>query len=158
MPAHTTLDKKDWQILEILQRNGRITMTRLGEQVGLSQPAAAERVAKLEASGVIAGYSAEVDLARLGLEVRAIIRLKTNYRNVMECVELLEREPNVVVAHQVSGDDCLSIEIVSRSMADLEGLGRKIAEFGQVAVAIVMKEFAKKPVARAALSAPSPTR
>lgn len=158
MPTPATLDDKDWTILDVLQEDGRISMTRLGEKVGLSQPATAERVAKLEAAGVITGYGARLDLTRLGLDVRALIRLKTNYRNVMECVELLERSPNVVVAHQISGDDCLYIEIMTRNMNELEELGRKIAEFGQVAVAIVLKDFAQKPITRAALGVPSPAR
>ena len=61
------LDKKDRQILMALQRDARQSLSALGKQIGLSQPAMSERVKKLEDAGVITGYAARVDLAAVGL-------------------------------------------------------------------------------------------
>ena len=61
------LDKKDRQILMALQADARQSLSALGKQIGLSQPAMSERVKKLEDAGVIVGYQARIDLAAAGL-------------------------------------------------------------------------------------------
>lgn len=61
-----TLDPTDWAILVELQRDGRIPLTELGRRVNLSASAATERLKRLESTGVISGYRADVDLAKVG--------------------------------------------------------------------------------------------
>jgi Lrp/AsnC family leucine-responsive transcriptional regulator len=58
--SKTTLDARDWQLLELLQKDARAGYAELGRRVGLSAPAAAERVKRLEDAGVIRGYRADV--------------------------------------------------------------------------------------------------
>ena len=65
------LDATDWRILAELQRDGRLSYNRLAQRVNLSSPAVAERVRRLEESGVITGYGARVDAARAGLPLTA---------------------------------------------------------------------------------------
>ena len=62
-----SLDATDWSILVEVQRDGRIPLTELGRRVSLSASATTERVERLEAAGVITGYRADVDLAKVGL-------------------------------------------------------------------------------------------
>src|SRR5437867_11979910 len=69
------LDAVGWSILGALQENARISFAALGRRVGLTAPAAAERVRQMEDAGVIRGYRAEVGLERLGLAVTAVIRV-----------------------------------------------------------------------------------
>jgi len=71
------LDRVDRRILELLQDDGRLTGAEVGRRVGLSQPAASARIARLEKTGVISGYHAVVDAAVVGLNIRAVIRLRT---------------------------------------------------------------------------------
>src|SRR5690606_12869579 len=70
------LDARDWQLLEALQQDARQGYAELGRQVGLSAPAVAERVHRLEEAGVIAGYRAIVDPRRLGYSIDAMVRLR----------------------------------------------------------------------------------
>jgi len=70
------LDATDRQIIGKLARNGRISFAELGRRVSLSSPAVAERVKRLELSGVIAGYRAEIDPRALGYQLTAIVRVK----------------------------------------------------------------------------------
>ncbi len=63
------LDPTDWAILGELQRDGRIALSELGRRVNLSASATTERVRRLESAGVITGYRAEVDLAKVGYAV-----------------------------------------------------------------------------------------
>lgn len=62
------LDPTDIAIIEAMQENGRIAISELGRRVGLSQPAASERVKRLEDRGIIVGYAARIDPTALGIE------------------------------------------------------------------------------------------
>lgn len=64
--SQSSLDGTDWQILRELQQDARLSFNELGRRVNLSAPAAAERVRKLEDKGVINGYSAQINPAKVG--------------------------------------------------------------------------------------------
>ncbi len=100
------LDRLDRKILDALQRNGRMTMTELGEQIGLSTSPCSERVRRLERQGVITGYHARVDPQAIGktLLVFVEITLSSKSGEVFEAVrrELLHM-PEVLECHLVSG-------------------------------------------------------
>ena len=72
---HRDLDRTDWAILAELQRDARLSYLALGKLIGLSGPATAERVRRLEAAGIIGGYRAVVDRARVGYSVTAFVRM-----------------------------------------------------------------------------------
>jgi len=69
------LDDLDWDILDILQLEGRIGYRELGRRVGLSAPAVAARLRKLEAAGVISGYKAVISPEHVGLRVEAFVQM-----------------------------------------------------------------------------------
>jgi Lrp/AsnC family leucine-responsive transcriptional regulator len=71
-----SLDPTDWAILVEVQRDGRIPLTELGRRVNLSASATTERVKRLESSGIISGYRADIDLRKVGFAVLAVVRLK----------------------------------------------------------------------------------
>ena len=73
MGAFDRIDETDARILELLQRDGRESYAEVGQAVGMSGPSAHERVKKLEARGIIRGYSALVDPTLLGYGVLAYI-------------------------------------------------------------------------------------
>lgn len=102
----TDLDRTDRKILDILQRQGRISMTDLAEQIGLSTSPCSERVRRMEREKVITGYHARVDPAALGknLLVFVEIRLSSKSGDVFDKVrkELLH-VPEVMECHLVSG-------------------------------------------------------
>src|SRR5438270_8336889 len=74
------LDPVDWNLLELLQEDARLTYAELGRRVSLSPPAVADRVRRLETEGVISGYRAEVDVAKLGFPMQAVIRIIASAR------------------------------------------------------------------------------
>src|SRR5690606_24406292 len=100
------LDRIDRKILDILQRQGRISMTELAEQIGLSTSPCSERVRRMERDKVITGYHARVDPAALGktLLVFVEITLSSKSGDVFDKVrqELLHL-PEVMECHLVSG-------------------------------------------------------
>jgi DNA-binding Lrp family transcriptional regulator len=76
LQKETPLDSTHWHILRELQRDARLSYRELGRRVGLSAPGAAERVRKLEDAGVLMGYQAQLNLAKVGLPLTAWIQLR----------------------------------------------------------------------------------
>lgn len=100
-------DRVDRKILDILQRDGRISITDLAQQVGLSATPCAERVRRLERNGVITGYHARVSpqALRKNLLVFLEIKLSAKSDEVFEKIRReLQRMPDVMECHLVSGD------------------------------------------------------
>ena len=101
------LDRIDRKILEVLQRNGRISNADLSEQVGLSATPCAERVRRLERDGVITGYHARVNPAALGLTLLVFVEIKLSAKSA-DVFDRVRRElqylPEVLECHLVSGD------------------------------------------------------
>jgi Lrp/AsnC family leucine-responsive transcriptional regulator len=125
MPAEdSTIDAYDSRILAELQQDARISMAELGRRVHLSQPAVTERVRKLELHGVVKGYRAVVDYARLGYGIRAMVRVgRVEYARV---VKLIEQTPEVINAFNVTGEDSWILEI---AVIDVEHLDAVVTRF-----------------------------
>ena len=119
------LDRIDLKILDVLQRDGRISMTDLAERVNLSATPCSERVKRLEREGIIMGYYARVNPAALGksLLVFLEIKLSTKSDDVFEKVKKeLEYVPEVMECHLVSGDFDYLIKARIAQMADYRTL------------------------------------
>jgi Lrp/AsnC family leucine-responsive transcriptional regulator len=102
-----TLDAVDRQILEILQKDGRITMTDLAVQIGLSATPCTERVRRLERDGIISGYHARVNPHSLGQSILVFIevRLAAKSREILTKVrESFDEIADIMECHLVSGD------------------------------------------------------
>ncbi len=122
MPEHVP-DRVDRAIVAQLQRDGRIANVDLAEAVGLSPSACLRRVKALEASGIIAGYHAEVNRARAGLGLTVFIGLKVD-RHSRETSSLIEQAllaiPEVVACYVVSGSDDFIVEAAVPDLGSYE--------------------------------------
>src|SRR5512142_1489837 len=99
------MDAVDLRILDMLQRDGRATQMELAKAVGLSQPAVAERIRKLEERGVITGYHARVDSGKLGLDVTALIDVDIEHpRFFAAFAKKVISLPEVLECHRVAGE------------------------------------------------------
>jgi Lrp/AsnC family leucine-responsive transcriptional regulator len=136
MAEVSEFDAWDGRILEELQKDARVTMAELGRRVHLSQPAVTERVRKLELSGVIKGYRAEVDTTRLGYGIRAIVRVgRAEYQRV---VRLIEQTPEVVNAWNVTGEDSWVMEIAVIDVPHLDAVVTKFCILTETSTCIVL--------------------
>ena len=140
------LDKKDRQILMALQRDARQSLSALGKQIGLSQPAMSERVKKLEDAGVITGYAARVDLAAVGLGLQAVVRVRTTHAYIQHYVQLFQSMPEVLDAVRVTGEDCFVVRCAFGQSADLERVVDALAAHGSVSTALVLSHPVSKAV------------
>ncbi|WP_406077446.1 Lrp/AsnC family transcriptional regulator [Micromonospora sp. NBC_00858] len=131
------LDAVDWSILIELQDDGRLPITELSRRVKLSASATTERVRRLEATGVISGYRAEVDLPKAGFAVLAVVRLKYPGSRHEPLRDLLERRPEILECLRTTGDDCYVLKVAATSMAHLEQVVNALASFGSTTTNVV---------------------
>ncbi|ABZ84383.1 transcriptional regulator, asnc family [Heliomicrobium modesticaldum Ice1] len=114
-------DAVDCRILQHLQRNGRVTQTELASLVGLSSPAVAERIKKLEEKGVIQGFQARLNPKALDLGLTAFISLRLDHPNSYpQFVEQILGCPYILECHRVTGEDGFLLKIRVKDTVELE--------------------------------------
>src|ERR1041385_4293724 len=121
-----SLDPIDYKLLDLLQRDGRMTQLEMAAEVGLSQPAVAERMRKLEQEGFILGYVARVDGKKLGKDITAFIGVRIEHPkyNAGFGKKILE-VPDVLECHRITGPDSYLLKVVTE---DTESLDRLISD------------------------------
>ncbi|MBI5608925.1 MAG: Lrp/AsnC family transcriptional regulator [Deltaproteobacteria bacterium] len=117
------MDVADQLILERLQQDSRITQQELAREVGLAQPTVAERIRKLEHSGVIRGYVAKVDATMLGKEITAFVGVSIEHpRYFDEFTDAVLGMDDVLECHRVAGEDSYLLKVKSATPATLDDL------------------------------------
>ena len=115
------MDDIDRQIVALLRQNARRSFQSIGMRVSLSAPAVKRRVDKLEADGVIRGYTAQVDPGRYGWGTHAFVELYTEGRMAAaEVREAVERHPEVEAGYTVAGEASAMLHVRARDTAHLE--------------------------------------
>lgn len=132
------IDGTAWQLLEVLQQDGRLSYAELGRRVGMSLSAVAERIKRLEDAGVITGYHARVNPEALGLPLTALVGLKLPASQYKRFLEQAEELPEVRECHHITGDDAFIIKVQVSSMAKLEETIGKLSRFGQTRTSVIM--------------------
>lgn len=117
------MDHIDYRILDLLQRDARTTQVQIAEAVGLSQPSVADRVRKLEQSGLVLGYAARLDPRRMGNDIRAFVGVRVSHpRHHEGFVRRILQVDDVLECHRVAGLDSYLLKVVSRNTATLDDL------------------------------------
>jgi Lrp/AsnC family transcriptional regulator, leucine-responsive regulatory protein len=130
-------DVTNRRILEELQGDGRISLAELGRRVGLSPPAVAERVQRLERDGVITGYHATVNPRALGYALTSVIRIRPAPRQIPKVAELARATPEIVECHRITGEDCFFMKATVRDVEHLEELIDRFVLYGQTTTSII---------------------
>lgn len=141
------MDATDVAILRELRTDARLSWAELGRRVHLSSPAVIERVRRLEAKGVIRGYSAILDPAKLGRPVTALIRLKTHPGVFATVLEYLDSCPEVIACDRVTGADCFVIRACLSSVQALEKLSDRLMDYGSPESEIVLSSPIQRSLA-----------
>ncbi len=131
------LDGTNLLLLRELQGDARLSLAELGRRVGLSSPAVAERIARLEQSGAILGYHAEIDPRALGCSLTVIVRLRPAPGQLYNAAELARQTPEVVECHRVTGEDCYVMKAHVRDVLHLEEVIDRFAVLGQTTTSVV---------------------
>ena len=144
-------DATNLRLLAELQADARLSLAELGRRVGLSSPAVADRLKRLEDEGVITGYRADVNPRALGYTLGVIIRIRPAPRQIAAVAKLARDTPEVLECHRVTGDDCYVMTAYVRDVEHLEHLIDQFVAYGQTTSSIMQSS----PVPRRGLAAPA---
>ena len=114
-----SLDRTDLALLALLQREGRISNAELAERVSLSASACLRRVQRLEQAGVLSGYAALIDPARVGLGLQAFVRVQLARHDAPAIAEFTDRIntwDEVVACHALTGDMDYLLHVVVQDL------------------------------------------
>ncbi len=132
------LDAVDWRLVAELQADGRLSYKELGRRINLSAPAVAERVRRLEESGVLTGYRAVVDARRAGYPILAFVQMQCSLGACLLKTSTAGDYPEIVEVHKLSGDHCTMIKVRAASLAHLEGLFERLGKHGEMRTSVVL--------------------
>jgi Lrp/AsnC family transcriptional regulator, leucine-responsive regulatory protein len=131
------LDDVNLRLLKELQADGRLGMAELGRRIGMSAPAVAERVQRLERAGVIVGYHAELDPAALGFPIGAVVRIRPAPGQLPRIPEIARDTPAVAECFRITGEDCFLLKLHLRSIDELEDILDRFTPYGLTTTSIV---------------------
>ncbi|WP_326554281.1 Lrp/AsnC family transcriptional regulator [Micromonospora sp. NBC_01813] len=144
------MDEMDWALLRELQADARLSFSELSRRVHLSPPAVAERVRRLEESGVVSGYHAHVDLTRAGWSVIALIRMSCYGSHCILRDPQVPTWPEILEIHRITGDACSMLKVAAASMDQFEDVIDRLAPYGQPSSTMVLSTpLAWRPVTAA---------
>ena len=134
------LDRISWKIVEELQQDARISWAELGRRVGLTTPAVAERVHRLEKLGVIRGFHADISLERLGLPILIFVRLSmAGPESMVRSFQLqVKNWAEVLECHRVTGSDSFILKARVVSVEHLERFLDNLGHYGTTSTATVL--------------------
>ena len=131
------LDNIDKKIIEMLQKNARVSIKDIAKEVFLSSPAVSARIEYLEKSGIISGYHAQVNRMFLGYHIKAFINLEVEPSQKKEFYPFIQAIPNVIECNCVTGDYSMLIEVAYRSTVELDHFINVLQQFGRTKTLIV---------------------
>ena len=151
MATKPTLDAIDRRILALLSADGRASYQSVADRVGLSRPAVMERVKRLEESGYITGYGAQLDRKKLGYPVTAFVAMRygnPTYVGDESRIRQMAKHPGVLECHHVAGEDCYILKVVAPYLEGVQAILRTLTE-GQKSIntrtTIVLGTVFEKP-------------
>jgi Lrp/AsnC family leucine-responsive transcriptional regulator len=142
--ADKLLDDVGWRILHELQENARLSLAELGRRVGLSTPAALERVRRMEEQRIILGYHADVDRAKVGIPITAFIRISVQGEALKKAIAAAESLDEVLECHRVTGTDSFVMKVGVSSIEHLQALFDYFSPYVATTTSIVLSS----PVSR----------
>jgi Lrp/AsnC family transcriptional regulator, leucine-responsive regulatory protein len=140
------LDETGWQLLRLLQDNARQSFRQIGDIIGMTAPAVAERVRRLEDAGIVVGYRAELDLEQVGLPILAFIYLTCNSIQSRRFREAVADMPQIIECHCVTGSETYILKVAVASVRHLEHLLLDLTNHGEVRTSLVLSTQVKTRV------------
>ncbi len=130
----------NWGILQCLQANSRESFASIGGKVGLTPPAVAERVKKMEDMGILEGYKAKISHHRVGYQLKAIITLRAFMGKLKPFLEMVRSLEEVLNCYRVTGNENIIMEVVLRDQFHLEKFIDELIQYGETRTHIILSE------------------
>ena len=143
---HKVVDDLNWSILDELQKNARLSTTEIGRRVGLSAPAVADRIEKMEEAGIIKGYHTLLDYDKLDLTIRAFILFKNKDLKHPELIKLVDSMHEVVEWHTITGSYAVLLKIATTTSERLAKIIEQLEEHGETNTSLILSKNAGSSV------------
>ena len=128
------------KILECLQLNSRQTNTNIAQQVGITSPAVAERIRKMEDAGIIEGYHTKVSPFELGYQLKAIITLRAFMGKLKPFLEKVKTYEEVLNCYRITGNENIVMEVILKDQKHLEKFIDQLITYGESKTQIVLSD------------------
>lgn len=138
------MDTTDRQLLDHLGADARLSLKQLGEHVGLTSPAVAERIRRLEERGAIRGYMADIDPQSLGFTLQAIVRIRPLPGKLRAVEKLMAGIPQLCECDKVTGEDCFIARLYLRTIEELDDVVGRIGDHAQTSTSIVKAQVVRR--------------
>ncbi len=135
------IDATNWTILECLQQNARLSNAEIGRKVGLSSPAVAERIKKMEDYGVLEGYKAKVSYSKTGYQLKAIITLRAFMGRLKPFLLKVSDFKEVLNCYRITGNENIIMEVVLRDQIHLQEFIDGLITYGEVKTHIILSNL-----------------
>ncbi|MGC6438023.1 MAG: Lrp/AsnC family transcriptional regulator [Flavobacteriaceae bacterium] len=134
------LDAIHSKILDKLQSNARVSNTFIAQHVGISSPAVAERIKKMEDSGVISGYHAKVNYDTIGHGIRALITVRAFMGRLKPFLHKIKTYKEVVNCYRITGNENIVMEVVIKDQKHLENFIDELISYGETKTQIILSD------------------
>lgn len=132
------IDAVNWKILECLQKNSRQSNTEIAKTVGISSPAVAERIRKMEDAGIIEGYLTKLSYYETGHQLKTIITLRVFMGRLKPFLEKVTTFKEVVNCYRVTGNENIVMEVVLKNQKHLGMFIDQLITYGETKTQIVL--------------------
>ncbi|WP_273566208.1 Lrp/AsnC family transcriptional regulator [Maribacter halichondriae] len=140
---NTKIDDLNWRILECLQENARESFANIGRKIGLTPPAVAERVKKMEDLGILQGYKAMVSHSLTGHQLKAIITLRAFMGKLKSFLEMVPLLDEVINCYRITGNENIVMEVVLKDQFHLEKFIDRLIQYGETRTHIILSNVVK---------------
>jgi Lrp/AsnC family leucine-responsive transcriptional regulator len=138
------MDQTDQELLRLLSVDARMSLKSLADEVGMSSPAIAERLQKLQENEVIRAFTLDLNAEAMGYPMVAIVRIRPLPGKLLVVERLLQEIPEVAECDRVTGDDCFVARVYLRSIQHLDEVLNRIIDKAQTSTSIVKSQVVKR--------------
>jgi len=132
-----TVDAVDTRILTVLDADARLSMSELGRMVGMSAPSVSDRVRRLEAAGIIRGFTLDVDSRALGYQIRALVRIRPLPGKLHLVEKLIQDTPQFIECDKITGDDPFLARLVVHSIEEMDDVLEALSDHAVTSTAVI---------------------
>ncbi|MDA7558054.1 Lrp/AsnC family transcriptional regulator [Flavobacteriaceae bacterium] len=132
------VDLINWEILKLLQKNARRSNTEIAKFVGISSPAVAERIRKLEDAGIILGYRTKVEPLELGYQLRALVTVRAFMGRLKPFLQKIKTFNEVINCYRITGNENIVLEVVLVNQKHLEQFIDQLITYGETKTQIIL--------------------
>lgn len=137
------IDPLNWKILQCLQTNARMSNAEIGRRVGMSSPAVAERIKKMEDAEIIEGYKTLISPFKANYQLKAIITLRAFMGMLKPFLEKVVNYDEVINCYRITGNENIVMEVILENQKHLETFIDQLIIFGETKTQIVLSHVVK---------------